>query len=312
MDKDILKGLKISLGFILGLSFFFGIAFAVGFHSANQIIGGVFQGNFTVNGTFNAPNIDNMIISTLYVSSLQGGNSIIYLKNGFFDNFNDESGINTSSLNLTFNSTGKFYDSSPIYSSDLTKESGITSTASSEYFNAATYNYYATNLYDGDPNSRWVDNVGGSAAGHWSYIDFGLGNEKDIIRTDIVTDAGGNGPTQVNIQYSSDASSWSNALSNQATVNGVGYYQNFTWASVGSYRYWRVYVVSRGGSGYMHFCDLKYYELGSAQNMLLLSKTIEANNNFDDLTLNILIEERDSVTLNTDILGYVSNDAGYT
>ncbi len=51
MDKDILKGLKISFGIILGLSVFLGLVYAVGFHSANEILGGTFNGNYTFNGT---------------------------------------------------------------------------------------------------------------------------------------------------------------------------------------------------------------------------------------------------------------------
>lgn len=53
MDKDFLKGLKISFGFIFGLSLFLGIVFAVGFHSADEILAGVFQGNYTFNGSIN-------------------------------------------------------------------------------------------------------------------------------------------------------------------------------------------------------------------------------------------------------------------
>lgn len=46
MDKEIIKGLKISFGIILGLSLFFTIVFAIGFHSANEITSGSFIGTF--------------------------------------------------------------------------------------------------------------------------------------------------------------------------------------------------------------------------------------------------------------------------
>jgi len=47
MDKELLKGFKISLGFIFGLSLVFGIVYAVGFHNANEIVSGIFVGNYT-------------------------------------------------------------------------------------------------------------------------------------------------------------------------------------------------------------------------------------------------------------------------
>lgn len=53
MGRDILKGLKISFGFFIGLSLFFGIVFAIGFHSADEILEGTFSGNFEFTGDVN-------------------------------------------------------------------------------------------------------------------------------------------------------------------------------------------------------------------------------------------------------------------
>lgn len=55
MDKDYIKGLKIGAGFITILGILFGIVFAVGFHTAEEILGGTFSGNFVFddNVTFN-------------------------------------------------------------------------------------------------------------------------------------------------------------------------------------------------------------------------------------------------------------------
>ncbi len=51
MDKDIQKGIKIAIGFFFTLTILFGIVFAVGFHSASEIVAGVFQGDYTFNGS---------------------------------------------------------------------------------------------------------------------------------------------------------------------------------------------------------------------------------------------------------------------
>jgi len=47
MDKQIVNGLKFGFGFLLIISTFFGIIFAVGFHSANDVISGTFSGNYS-------------------------------------------------------------------------------------------------------------------------------------------------------------------------------------------------------------------------------------------------------------------------
>ncbi len=55
MDKDFIKGVKIGVGFLttIILTFFllFGLVYAVGFHTANEILEGTFNGNYSfING----------------------------------------------------------------------------------------------------------------------------------------------------------------------------------------------------------------------------------------------------------------------
>lgn len=50
MDKDILKGFKIAFGFTLFLAMLFGVVYAVGFHTADEILSGTFLGNYSFNG----------------------------------------------------------------------------------------------------------------------------------------------------------------------------------------------------------------------------------------------------------------------
>lgn len=53
MDKDIFRGLKFSFGFIIGLSLFFSIIYAAGFHPPSDIISGIFTGNYSFTGEVN-------------------------------------------------------------------------------------------------------------------------------------------------------------------------------------------------------------------------------------------------------------------
>lgn len=61
MDKDLKKGIKIGLGFFVTIFllslFLFGIVFAVGFHSASDILPGIFQGDYIFNGSINATDL---------------------------------------------------------------------------------------------------------------------------------------------------------------------------------------------------------------------------------------------------------------
>jgi hypothetical protein len=53
MDKHILNGLKFGFGIFLSLGILFGIVFAVGFHTASEVLPGIFQGDYTFNGSLN-------------------------------------------------------------------------------------------------------------------------------------------------------------------------------------------------------------------------------------------------------------------
>jgi len=52
IDKDYIKGIKQAVGFIFTISLFFGV-YAVGFHIADEILPGIFNGNYTFNGSVN-------------------------------------------------------------------------------------------------------------------------------------------------------------------------------------------------------------------------------------------------------------------
>ena len=60
MNNDFMKGIKIGLGFIFIVGLFFGVSYA-GTHGASQVISGMFQGDFTFNGSINITGSGNAI-----------------------------------------------------------------------------------------------------------------------------------------------------------------------------------------------------------------------------------------------------------
>lgn len=80
MDKDILKGVKFGIGIIISLSIFFGIVFAAGFHSANEIFSGVFNGDYSFNGSIVI--VENLNLNGSIVSNSTITANGLYLGNG--------------------------------------------------------------------------------------------------------------------------------------------------------------------------------------------------------------------------------------
>lgn len=100
MDKDIFKGIKIGFGFILFTSIFFGLAFAVGFHTPNEILSGVFLGNYTFSGSVdvNEPVTGSNPATKNYVDSSINSNSDKKLINKTFVMFNANDGDYSGNL----------------------------------------------------------------------------------------------------------------------------------------------------------------------------------------------------------------------
>jgi len=72
MDRSYTNGIKFSLGFFTIAFLVLGIVFAVGFHSADEIVEGIFQGNYTINGSLNITNQVYFAYSSICNDSVAG------------------------------------------------------------------------------------------------------------------------------------------------------------------------------------------------------------------------------------------------
>ena len=96
---------------------------------------------------------------------------------------------------------------------------------------------------------------------------------------------------------------------NQPTdsLNTVRYY---TFVNTTAYAKHRINVSANGGNAYTQVAEIQFYFGGG--DMTLISDTFTAETAPTESSLVILHQPVDSVTINTDILGYISRDAGTT
>lgn len=128
--------------------------------------------------------------------------------------------------------------------------------------------------FDGNAANSW-NSSGGLGTTAWIGYDFGAGNAHDIIEIAFKArgDYVGNAPTDMQVEYSDDGSSWTTKWS---ITGQTGWSTNETrvftepvppTAGV-PHRYWRVYVTannSNGTTGYAGFLELEMREaLGGA------------------------------------------------
>ncbi len=329
MDKDILKGLKIGFGFFLSLGILFGLVFAVGFHSANEILGGVFTGNFTVNGTFTAPNIEKDISALTLVAMDSSSYSVVELENGFFDSFNDNSGIDiTESINETFDNTG-FITSQALSSliptvSDWTGVGSGNSYGSGQVGSTASGSSYTTNaLLKGDfimefQMSTVVSDW--SSFGVFDTAEVGtIGGSVQKAHMDVMTNSFYlNGVNNVWKGASNLASAPSLDTSNVFQMrrdSGVISLRNkgtestlYTWA--GTYTQDMHGVL--GGGNPATFTNINITGIGDPVTLDLYSKNYTSDIQANNVIVTILQENLDGyeISLNSDFLVYVSANGG--
>lgn len=105
--------------------------------------------------------------------------------------------------------------------------------------------FQPASIADGDATTNgW--HTDSASAGAWLQIDLGSGNQRAIVQANIYAAYGGYAGNY-NVQYSDNASSWSTAYS--GFVPSLGGWNQESWISVGSHRYWRLYLTNTPGPG---------------------------------------------------------------
>ncbi len=133
-------------------------------------------------------------------------------------------------------------------------------------------------------------------------------------------DHGWNNPTQgaatMTLEYSDDNSTWTSSGQTIGPTTSVPGNGGGAFTESGFHRYWRIRLTSQsGGNGNLRVADFSLYgrvttdTFNSAMSLQSATTTAEATATSADLV--VLIEDASgTATIGTDILGYISRDAG--
>ena len=136
-----------------------------------------------------------------------------------------------------------------------------------------------------------------------------------IVSTNTTYDTTGDyfsnsAPASGTFQGSNDGSSWTTLK----TLSGLSWSANeiktFTFSNTTAYRYFILNITPASGGPNVQ--EIEILEPGLAVNMTLISENFTAETAPTESSAVFLHQPVDSVTLNTDILGYISRDAGTT
>jgi hypothetical protein len=244
----------------------------------------------------------NIIINAFRIA-VNGSLSVQNMVDGVVDEFEDETGVDTTtSTDETYDSSGDYYHNPGGYGpNQLTGQAGYTGTTMNmgnpvDAFDGSTGTYMRF----------WDD--------HPDWLRVQLNSAKTLTgfrfmpKQDLANFSGWR------VYGSNNGSSWSGVL---ATGN-CGYnptpdvwYGPYAFDTTGSYLYYKFEVISPGNQNSFHW-EIEAFEAATAPNMVLQSNAFTAETAPDEVFLVVWQEDVDGVTLNTDLLAYVSRDGGTT
>ena len=165
----------------------------------------------------------------------------------------------------------------------------------------------ASSMYSGGSSANPEVLGLGSNSMPWTFqIDFGSGNEQDIIKAGM--GYGGYSGTRTGAwQHSDNGSSWTDAATFNFTQSSE-YTQSFS--SAGSHRYWRLNLTAYSGSTYSSIPHVRFWRQLTTADMTLISNALTASSAPSTGFITVQADPVDSVTVNTDLKAFISRDGG--
>lgn len=337
MDKDYIRGLKQGLGFLTVIFLGLGIVFAVGFHSANEVLSGTFQGNYVVNGTFNAPNIDRNILANTFRSSFSNSLEYQSLENGFLDTFSNLNYVNSSA------SENIFLDSNSINNYPT---NNVNFSASGWSGNTGSFSWTGNSVSGSNANIAIINSKNFSlgtnitfdatpAHGCFFIIDatergsFSAGNDycgtvdttfTNYVAISLYISSMNSGPHYIekgeDYVSASVTSAYTSGDRISLVVDSSGtakVYQNGVLDHTFSHTFTGPFAVAlsngnnNGGASWNNF---EYVEQGDATNSSLVSNNIEISGNYSNFLISIFEEDLGTpITINSDLKGYIIDNS---
>jgi len=217
-------------------------------------------------------------------------------ENGWVDTLQDESNVDGSSTLWYYDSDSDYITNLP----NITFLSGGTPSASTE-FNAASNSAKA---FDDDLATYWRP----TGTNDWIMYDLGIGIETVPVSYSI----SGNDNLPLDewvLEGSINGSDWTQLDSQSGQTFGYSTTtKTFLLTNTIAYRYFRITLVSSGNLYALY--EWKMFE--ELQNSTIIFDAYEAESEPTDSKAIFIMEAIDTITLNTDIKAWASNDDGST
>ncbi len=229
MDKSFLNGIKFGFGFLLVISLFLGIVFAVGFHTTSEIIPGTFQGDYEFNGSVNFSG------QVFGVSNILTNNTIIELATGTCPSEYVDISTN-STMDLTI--TGSQFTNAVARSDRV--------------FDGVTPQGSTTGTYWGLPVEGYVGKYWGTNKIISSVTATSLSDDGFVTGSNIVN---------LTLQGSDNNSTWVD-LGDIDSTDSAGLVLSITNIDIStSYTYHRIRIINENGGNVAGFAEIEFDEL---------------------------------------------------
>ena len=248
--------------------------------------------------------INTNIALVAFLRSTDHNKSVLNMMDAFIDQFEDQTNVDdTNSVNETYNATGDYYGPT------IAAEVNVTTLVAGMVTNVGTAlgGFNAALLIDGTQSTGFHTDAVISSGGI-VHIDLGADNKKTITSWQFYRTTGAVAPTAIwTIAYSDDNSSWTDVFTGmnmQAAPNSGSFSLKVTWTADGAHRYWRSLNTVNGFNGANH-SRLEIWEIPN-ENMTLISEPKTADASPDTARVALFNEETNPLTMNTDVLSWVS------
>jgi hypothetical protein len=233
----------------------------------------------------------------------------INMPNGIFDPLQTTTDVTTTTNGDT--STAGKIAATFTYTSDLTTGGTPIGTAPAGGSLA--------NVFDNVVGYGWQGGVG-SQLSNQEYLGYNFGSAKRIRKItldqgDTVGDGSAFYPQQCQsslfVEYSDNGSAWTTATT-ISPVTASWSVQTFTLSDYGAHQYWRLRAGVNVASYRWSVAEIQMMEANAYQNMTLISAAFTASATPTRARIAVQAKPIDSITINTDLIAYVSRDGGTT